>query len=165
MRVIWYSYQSWCKYSTYKLVCSSRTNDKEIRSWTIRRRSLNLYCLIISKEPEWVNRKLTIEFLDETGNNHFHTHIRMRWCIQAAGFEDGVLWNARATATNPGVIPYGCGRVSAFGFVQSQNELVWMNVRAIWHSKWITTVYGKVIVWPRQASSTGKWLKQGRQQN
>ena len=29
MRVIWCSYQSWCKYCTYKLVYSSRTNDEE----------------------------------------------------------------------------------------------------------------------------------------
>ena len=35
IRVIWYSYQSWCKYCTYKLVYSSRTNDKEIRPYRI----------------------------------------------------------------------------------------------------------------------------------
>ena len=29
MRVIWCSYQPWCKYCTYKLVYSSRTNDEE----------------------------------------------------------------------------------------------------------------------------------------
>ena len=29
MRVIWCSYQSWCKYCTCKLVYSSRTNDKK----------------------------------------------------------------------------------------------------------------------------------------
>ena len=83
--------------------------------------------------------------------------------IQAARIEDIVILNARATATNPWMFPnYGCGRVSAFGFVQSQNELVWMNVGR--YDIRSVAVSNQVIVWPRQASSTGKRLKQGRQQ-
>ena len=87
--------------------------------------------------------------------NHFHTLIRIRDDLQAAEFEDEVYWSARATATNPGGwFPYGCGRVSAFGFVQTQNEREWMDVGQNIQSEKMMRYYWKVIVWPRQASST-----------
>ena len=68
------------------------------------------------------------------------------------------FWRARATATNQN----GCSRVSAFGFVQSQNERGWMDVGQNIRSEKMTRYYLKTIVWPRQASSTGKWLETGQ---
>ena len=47
-----------------------------------------------------------------------------------------------------------CSRVSAFGFVQTQNEREWMDVGQNIQSKKMMRYYWKVIVWPRQASST-----------
>ena len=67
--------------------------------------------------------------MEETGKNHFHTllHICDDW-FKLLDLKTEIFEVQGLLLLILGWFPYGCGRVRAFGFVQSQNKLVWTNV-------------------------------------
>ena len=81
-------------------------------------------CLLL-KNRNWVHRELSS--LVQRDRDRVYTWIPL--CTSIYGFEWKMFRDGASEEQGLLLlIVDGCSRVSAFGFVQSQNELVWMNV-------------------------------------
>ena len=99
---------------------------------------------LLPKNRDWVHRELSLlvqrdrdrVWIPEYHSEPAYTRLSGRYAEDGASEEQGLLL----------LIMGGCSRVSAFGFVQTQNERGWMDVGQNIRSEKVMRYYWKEIV-------------------